>query len=185
MTPRARRSSSATNTREVVLGRVVGVFGFKGEVRLFLDNPESDWLFVSRKVALVSPEGERREVRLQARSGAGKRVLGAIEGVSDEETARSLMGWRILARMRDLPPPDPGEWYQAQLLGMEVITDTGRRVGTLHAVHQNGPVDVWEIQGPAGTHYLPVLEAHVLEVRDDEVLVADEGLVYDDPASEA
>ena len=66
---------------EVRLGRVSGVFGVSGELRLFLHNRESE-LFAGdgAVVTLVSPSGNRESHRLRSRHGAGKRILGRIEG---------------------------------------------------------------------------------------------------------
>ena len=71
------KQEHAIGSDEVRLGRVNGVFGVRGEVRLFLHNRETE-LFegVGCNVTLVSPEGERQERLLKSRSGAGKRVLG-------------------------------------------------------------------------------------------------------------
>ena len=164
-----------------MLGRVTGIFGFRGEVRLFLDNPESTWLHETREVVLVSPEGERRTARLKARPGAGRRILGALDGVEDDVGARALMGWHVLARRQDLPDTGEHEWYTADLLGLEVSTENGEIVGTLREIYQSGPVDVWEIQGPHGTCYLPVLEQNLVEVTPVGITVNPEGLVWDDP----
>ena len=87
----------AIRPNEVRLGRVSGVFGVSGEVRLFLHNRDSD-LFVGdgADVTLVSPAGERETHRLRSRRGAGKRILGRIVGVNSPDAARRYMDWEIV-----------------------------------------------------------------------------------------
>lgn len=164
-----------------VLGRISGVFGVRGEVRLWLENPESDWLFTPRQVELVSPTGDRRRVTLTARPGAGRRILGRIEGVQDRDEARSLMEWQIEVATADLPDPGPGAWYLAHLLGAAVVTGSGRSLGRLVAVHRNTPVHLWEARGPEGRAYVPALEHNLIEVSPETVRVRDEAVVWDEP----
>ncbi|HNC96654.1 MAG TPA: hypothetical protein PKW90_11050, partial [Myxococcota bacterium] len=66
---------------EVVLGEISGVFGIRGELRIFLHYRESDTLRTERSVILVSPEGQRRDVQMIVRPGAGKRILAKVRGV--------------------------------------------------------------------------------------------------------
>ncbi len=161
-----------------VLGRVNGVFGVKGEVRLMLYNLESRWLFEEpRDVVLRAPDGRTRPARVQARPGAGKRVLGRIDGLTDRDKARAMMDWEVLAPREILPEPEEGCWYVDDLLGLEVRTDAGRVLGKLCEVYQDAPVEVWEVGGPAGTFYVPVLLENILELDESGVLVRDEGVV--------
>jgi len=175
-----KHSKAGRHPQEVLLGKISGVFGFRGEVRLYLDNPEYAWLEEPREVFLKSPAGEMRTVRLRARSGAGRRILGAIEGVTDEASARALMGWTISARWKDVPAAGRGEWFLADILGMRIVTDKGRLVGEIVEVHQNGHVDVWEVQGALGTCYVPLLEENIVEVGEDGIVVVDGAVVLDD-----
>lgn len=154
---------SFAGPEEVSLGSVSGVFGLKGEVRIFLHNRESGLLESPRPVVLVSPEGARRPSRLVTRAGAGGRVLGTLDGVRDREQARALMGWEILIAKSELPRPEEGEYYHHQLLGLAVFDRQGAALGTLRAIH-GGQVDLWEVRGPEGTRYVPALTETVIEV---------------------
>lgn len=156
--------SEAPPEDELVLGEVVGVFGVHGEVRLFLINRASELLFSGAPVALVSREGIRRTVRVHARPGAGDRVLARIEGVADREQARLLMGWELRVPRTALPPAGPGEFYVADLIGMQVVTESGQDLGELVEVHQLGEVDVWVARQGEAEHYIPALRENVLEV---------------------
>lgn len=88
-----------------------------------------------------------------ARPGAGKRILGRIPGVDTPEAARALMGWSILIDRALLPPPEKGEYYLHDLLGLPVRDDAGAVLGTLVDVVP-GERDVWVVQTPSGEGYL-------------------------------
>ena len=165
---------------ELVLGRIAGVFGVRGEVRLLLYNPEGEWLFEGvRDVTLRAPDGHGQPARLRVRPGAGRRVLGTVEGVGDRDGARVLIGWEIVVPRAALPEPEPGSWYVEELLGCAVRTRDGRALGTLTQIHPGAPVDVWEVHGPAGTSYVPALAVNLLAVGPAEIVVRDEGVVED------
>lgn len=160
----------SSRSSEVELGYVSGVFGFRGEVRLYLHNPSSDLLREPREVVLVAPDGARRTARMSARPGAGKRVLGRIEGVSDERGAAALEHHRVLIARDALPATDEGEFYVADLLGLAV--EAGARRGAVVEVHQAGPVDVLEIDvGGREPVFVPMVDGAVRSVDLDAGVV--------------
>jgi 16S rRNA processing protein RimM len=162
----------------VVLGRIAGIFGVRGEVRLLLFNPDSGWLFERpRTVELRGPDGVKHRARLVVRPGAGKRVLGTLSGVEDRDQARALMGWEIAVPRRALPEPEPGEWYIDDLLGAPARTTEGRDLGTLREIHPGNPVDVWEFSGPGGTTWLPALAKNLVEVGAEGIVVLHAGVL--------
>ncbi|MEO0606366.1 MAG: hypothetical protein AAF211_33370, partial [Myxococcota bacterium] len=107
--PSRNRSGPPTNPDDIELGYVSGVFGVRGEVKVFLYNPDSTLFDAPRTVRLVGPEGSR-EVSLATRSGAGKRILGTIDGVTTPEQARALMDLRIIVSRDSLPDLDDNEY---------------------------------------------------------------------------
>jgi 16S rRNA processing protein RimM len=174
-----KRSSPGTGapSGDVVLGRIAGVFGLGGEVRLFVYNPGSDLLDEPLDVRLVPPSGSPRPARLSTRPGAGRRILGRIEGVDTPEAAANLVGWSVVIAREVLPVAEPGTWYLHDVLERPVRTSSGRDLGRLVAVHQGGAVDVWEMDGPEGLAWLPLLEGRVVSVGPEGIVVTDEGLV--------
>jgi len=149
---------------EIVLGSVAGVFGFRGEVRLMLHHREGETLQQERPVTLVGPEGERREVRLRVRPGAGKRVLGTISGVHSEEDARALQGWAIVIRRDELPEPEAGEFYVHALLDLPVRDEQGAEQGVIVDIIA-GAVDIWVLETDSGEQrFFVATKASVLKV---------------------
>lgn len=149
---------------ELELGRVVGIFGVRGELRLHLHHRESTLLAEGREVVLISPEGERRSGHLSTRSGAGRRVLGKLCGLDDRDEARELMGWRILIDRSALPEPEPGSFYVWAVRGLPVLVGE-RSIGEVVEVHSpGGGADVLEVRTPAGPVFLPLLREVVREI---------------------
>ncbi len=81
---------------EVHLGHVSGVFGVRGELRLFLHNPQTALFSEPAPVFLLLPDGSRQRRTLVIRSGAGKRILGKLEGVHSPEAAEAYIGAELL-----------------------------------------------------------------------------------------
>jgi 16S rRNA processing protein RimM len=154
----------------VVLGEVSGVFGFRGEVRLFLHNPKSTLLAEGFPVTVHLPGGAGTvRTRLTARSGAGKRILGRLEGVDDEAGARALIGASITAAKADLPPTGADELYVHELVGAAVFIE-GARVGTLVDVMASGPVSLLEIDaGDRDPVFVPAIAEFVARLAPGEV----------------
>lgn len=159
------------------LGFISGVFGVQGEVRLFLHNEESDTLDDERRVVLVRGDGTRVEARMRARSGAGKRIIGRIGGLTDREIAASMKGWRVAIAIADLPEPEAGEFYVHDLEGLSVRIGE-REVGRVATVHATPGGDVLEIETADGRQFVPAIERFVLDVDLDAgaISLADDAL---------
>ncbi len=146
----------------IELGSIVGIFGWKGELRVMLHNRDDSSLANPRPVVLIGPEGERA-CRMVVRPGAGKRILGRVDGVDTEEGARALIGYAIEIARADLPPAGVDEYYVADLVGLEVETPDGTTVGRLAEVVA-GKKDVWVVETDAGEVFFTATPETVLRV---------------------
>ena len=165
MGSKSPKQEDAIRPDEVRLGRVSGVFGVLGEVRLYLHNRETD-LFAGDgiQVTLVSPNGERERHQLRSRRGAGKRILGRLDGVENPESARAYIDWEIVLDPEALPSTDEDEYYQRDLIGLEVRTADGDLVGTLSEIMEGPDVDVWIVKGEGGEVMFPAIKEVVVGV---------------------
>jgi 16S rRNA processing protein RimM len=150
-------------------------FSFKGELKIFLYNPAGKWTG-PRRVVLRDKAGVRHPVTLTLRSGAGKRILGKIEGLHDVADVERFLGATILAAREELPA---SEYYEADLIGLPVRTTAGVELGALVAIHRSGQVDLWEVEGKH-TLYVPALDEIVLRVEPGvAITVAEDAETYD------
>ena len=151
---------------------VAGAKGVRGAVRLktFTDDPAA----VAGYPALEDEAG--RPVRLTVLEDRARLLVVRIDGVDDRGAAEAMRGRRLYVRRADLPPPDAGEFYHTDLIGLAAALACGRAVGTVAAVHDFGAGDVIEIESAAGAVLLPFTRETV-----PEVALAEGRLVIDPP----
>jgi 16S rRNA processing protein RimM len=132
---------------------------------------------------------ERNGVRAAAlvrnvRQGGGGWIV-AIEGVDDRDRAEELRGARLLASREDLPPPGPGEWWIADLVGLRVVGENGEDLGVLEEVLKLPANDVFVVRGAGGEILVPVLEGVVLDIVEGTMRIAIPAGLLDAPRPEA
>lgn len=149
---------------EVELGEIVGVFGFRGEVRVHLHNRDDSALLDHElPVVLLDRQGARRGARVRCRVGAGRRILGRIAGVETEAAARALMGTRLAVSRASLPSPEPGAYYVADLIGLDVVAD-GEVRGRVVDVATTAAGDLLELEVGDETIFVAFAGAQVIDV---------------------
>lgn len=124
------------------IGKIVGVQGLKGEVRLYpnsdfperFEQPGRRWLL---RPGATEPE-QIELVSGRYLNGKGLYVL-QLKGVSDRTQAEALKDCRLLVPESDRPPLEEGEFHVSDLLGLEVFDQaTQTLVGTVVDVFAAG-----------------------------------------------
>jgi 16S rRNA processing protein RimM len=148
----------------ILVAQVAGAFGVRGEVRIttFTDDP----LAVAQYRSLLREDGTPGLTVLSARPVKGG-VIARVRELDSKEAADALRGLRLYVPRTALPPPeDEDEFYLADLIGLEVTTPEGERLGRIKTVDNFGAGDLLEIdpgQG-AATWYLLFTREAVPEV---------------------
>ncbi len=117
--------------RMVVLGRLLGVFGVRGELRLQSYTSPPGAVLEYPALHAATPRGEWQPFRFAGARRQGEFWLVRIEGVGDRDAAASWALREVAVPRSVLPPPGPGEYYLDDLPGMEVVTLGGRALGTV------------------------------------------------------
>ena len=129
----------------VVVGRIRGVFGVKGEVRVEdYSRQKGDILHYDTWVLRL--EGGWIERRVTGRLHQ-KGVVCQIEGYDDRDQARTLTDVDVAVTEEQLDPLEPGEYYWHQLQGLEVINHSGDNLGKVDRLIETGANDVMVLTG--------------------------------------
>ncbi len=132
--------------RAIVVGRISGVFGVRGWVRVFsyTDPPANILRYGPWQV------GEDSGMRCyDITDGAvhGRGVVAHLAGVDDRDAARLLIGSTVRARRDRFGPAGAGEYYWSDLVGLEVVNLAGAGMGRVQEMFATGANDVLVLQG--------------------------------------
>lgn len=123
--------------RRVLLGRIVGVHGLRGEVKLESWTEPRLRILDYRPWLLETAPGEVKQIgRVQGRA-QGKGVVASLPGVADREAAAALIGANIYVPRPALPALQ-GEFYQEDLAGLAVVNLAGVSLGKVSHLFDTG-----------------------------------------------
>lgn len=138
------------STRRVTLGRVSGVFGIKGWLKVYSYTRPPENIFRYRRwwlsrgegfqVSVLASEVHNQSLVVQLSDAAGKPI-------EDREIAAGLIGAEIAVDREMLPSLGEGLYYWVDLIGLRVETPEGMSLGTVSDVTSNGAQDVLVIAG--------------------------------------
>lgn len=147
----------------ILVARVAGAFGVKGEVRITAYGEDPMALVAYRD--LKRADGSPALTLTSGRPVKGGLVARAAE-VETREQAEALRGLQLHVARAALPEPDEDEYYLADLIGLAVVTPQGESLGRIKSVQDFGAGDLLEIQPAAGASWwLPFTREAVPEVR--------------------
>jgi 16S rRNA processing protein RimM len=134
-------------TRRILIGRIHGALGVRGEVKLeSLTEPQGN-LVRYQPWILRDAAGRELEVSgAKARVG-GKGLIGTLPGIEDRDAAEALRGTELYVPRSALPPPKDGEFYWIDLEGLRVENLQGVDFGRAAFVFPNGANDVLVVRG--------------------------------------
>lgn len=129
---------------EFQVGAIASVHGIKGEVKVFPTTDEPG-KFKKLKSVLLKSSKEEREIKLQSVRFFKNMVIVKFEGIESPEEAQKYKGATLWITRKQAVPLKKDEYYQADLIGLSVITEEGEELGTLTDVLETGANDVYEI----------------------------------------
>lgn len=136
-----------TPTRRILIGRIHGAFGVRGEVKLESLTEPAGNLFRYQPWILRDAQGREREIDGARGRPGGKGLVATLPGIDDRDAAEALRGAELYIPRSALPPPRPGEFYWVDLEGLNVVNLDGVDFGTVVQVFSNGANDVLVARG--------------------------------------
>lgn len=157
--------------RRIALAAVAGAHGVKGELRLKLFSDNAKSLAAHEKFYVRGAERRLLGIR-----DSGKMAVARFEGISDRSAAEALRGSLVEVDRSALPPLEEGEYYHADLIGLEAITSDGGVIGRIVAVENYGAGDLLEIELEVGRRSLIPFRAGIADLIGGRVIIDPEFL---------
>lgn len=132
--------------RRILIARVAGAFGVRGEVKLqsFTDPDIAALRYQPWRLVHL---GVEREVQGARGRQTNKGVVATLPGIDDRDAAEALRGAEVWVERSQLPPPAPGEYYWVDLEGMGVVNLEGVVLGTVSHLFNTGSNDILSVAG--------------------------------------
>ena len=154
----------------VVLGRITGLFGVRGWVKVF-SYTEPREAVLNYKRWLLRRHDEWQPVSVAEGKRHGKTVIARVEGFDDRDRSAELVGSEIGTPRDEMPDTADGQYYWTDLEGLRVVHTDGSELGTVAYLVETGAHDVMVVKGDK--------ERLVPFVRDKVIIDVDleEGLI--------
>jgi len=155
---------SDDSTRRVLMGKVVGVFGVRGLLKIESYSSPRIQIFRYRPWLmgrdLVLSEVTPLDLREQ-----GKGVVVQLPGCDSRELAEARLGEEIWVLRSSLSPAQAGEYYWVDLEGLQVITLEGQALGRISHMLATGANDVMVVDGDR-QRLIPFTQGHTVHSVD-------------------
>jgi 16S rRNA processing protein RimM len=162
----------------ICLGHISAAHGVRGDVLIksHTQAPEDITAY-----GPLHDEAGARAFDIAIKQITAKGIVAHIVGIDDRNAAEALKGTQLFVERTRLPDPEPGEWYQSDLVGLSAFDPEGHLLGRIVAVQDFGAGDLLELRPPTGgeTILVPFTHATVPEVdiaNGRVVIVAPAGL---------
>jgi len=142
--------------RRVLLGRVIGVHGVRGGVKVESYTDPRDKI-LDYQPWIVRHNGVEQVLRAKPLIRHPK-VAAALDGIEDRDIAEAMVGADICVRRAQLPAPTAGEYYWFDLEGLAVRTLDGAELGTVARVFATGANDVLVVRQGERERLIPFVQ---------------------------
>ena len=139
-------------------GQIVNTHGIHGEVRIvpWADSPE----FLRGFSTLYADEKPIRVTSSRVHKGS---VIAKLDGVDTVEQAMLLKGKTVQIRRTDAKLPE-GSFFLADIIGLDVVEESGQKLGTLKEVLSPSVQQVYVVDGEREI-MIPAVPEFILETN--------------------
>ena len=166
---------------ETIVGVIGRPHGVGGEVAVELRTDEPERRFAPGQV--LRDEGGTRPFTVQSVRDHSGRLLVRFAEVVNRETAEAVRGTLLIAAVEpEERPLEPEEFYDRQLIGLQVRRADGVVVGTVNSVLHLPSQEVLEVETANGPRLVPFVTALVphIDLEACCLTVADVAGLLDD-----
>ena len=155
----------------LAIGKIVGVHGIKGEVRVYSYMESTDLFDPGSQVYAVGNDGAEKRYTVKSAKPYKKLIRMAFAGIDDRSAAEALVGEELSIQRSALPETEEGSWYWCDLIGLGVYTEDDVYVGRVESMIATGSNDVFVVRDdkrddPTET-LIPAIDGVVIDIDLD------------------
>ncbi len=141
----------------IKIGEIVGAVGLKGEFKVH--DLGEDMSRYQRFEYIYA--GKEKYPLVKSRIQKNVVVL-LVEGVDDRDKAEKMRGKEVFIDPEQLPKLPEGTYYIRDLLGFDVVSEEGEKIGILTDILKSSAQPVYVVKKPDGKEcYIPGVDAFI------------------------
>ena len=138
----------------IEFGKIVNTHGLKGEVKVYSYTDNEKKILKLKKVYIRGKEYKVESMKLQKQM-----FLMKLQGIDDIDQTKFLMNEMCFREVEKNESNDDEGYFIKDLVGMEVVDESGNTIGTLKEVFRTGANDVYEVVDKDNKSiYLPAIK---------------------------
>ena len=154
------------------VGIITSTHGVHGEVKVFPTTDDVKRFKKLKEVLLYTERDGMLPLKITGVKFSKQLVILRFEGYENPNDIEKYKGKSLFVTRENAVPLGKDEYYIADLIGMEVISEEGDRLGTLKEVMQNIANDVYIIEQENGEELLlPAIKQCILSVDVEKMVM--------------
>ena len=147
------------------IGKIVNTVGVRGEIKIYPTTDDPKRFSLLSEIETLDTKGIKKSFAIEKVRYQKNLVIMKLSGVDDMDTATGLRGYTIIVDRANALPLDEDQYYIADLIGLDVVTEEGQKLGVIADVLQTGANDVYVVRPEAGKDILiPAIKQCVINV---------------------
>ena len=150
------------------VGQIVNTFGIKGFVKVY---PYVDDIsrFDNLKKVYIKSKKIDKQLSIEEVKYHKNMVLIKFKGIETVEEAEKLKNAYVEIDRADAIPLEEGQYFIADLLGLDVYLDTGEKLGILEDIYNTGSSDIYVVKNELGKQFLlPYIDEVIKKIDVEE-----------------
>lgn len=135
------------------IGQIVNTKGLKGELRVNSFSEDSN-RFETIDTILLKIKKEYKEYKIEKVGYSKNQVILKLKGIDTIEQAELLKNVYIYIYRKQLGELPEGTYYIADLIGLDVVTIDGEKIGIVDDIFSTGSNDVYVVKDDLGKQKL-------------------------------
>jgi len=165
------------------VGRIVRPHGIRGELKVVSLTGWPEQFNQYRTLYVERPDGNGEWFAVERSRLQGERIILKLSGIDDREKAESFRGSFLKIQKEENSFLPEGTYYVSDLLGLEVCTNEGERIGSLVDVMKMPAQDVYVVDMGGREILIPAVKVFIkkVDIQGGRILIQPiEGLLGQD-----
>ena len=159
------------NNELVLVGKIIGVFGIKGELKVYSESDFIETRFKKGAKLILKNKKTSKEVTVSSMRIHKKTILITIDNLFDINKVEEYVGYEIYENKEDDIELDEDEYYLDDLVGLDVYDEFDEFVGVLNDFIEVPQGYIMEIKNKGKKVLIPFVDEHIIDIEEDKIIV--------------